>query len=367
MQAFSPFVRSRLTLARQRRGLRKNDLAARTNIDRRTLTGYESGEYPPSPEQMKEIARELRFRLSFFSREPIEQISEDNASFRALSCMKASERDMVFATGAIAIEVNKFIEQRVRLPECNIPDLRWDDPIAAAGALREHWKLGAKPIKNIIHLLEFHGIRVFSLGDECSDVDAFSLWRDGTPFVFVNRSKSGERGRFDAAHELAHLTLHRHGVTKGREAERDADRFASAFLMPEGSIRPNVPRAPRVPHLLKAKSEWKVSAAALARRCNDLGILTDWQYQSVCIELSRLGYRKEAEPNGVEQEASQALPKALAILRQDGISASDIAEALGLFPDDLSSLMFGSVLVSVDGGTAMPSSPQTPKTKLRLV
>ena len=85
MQSFTPFVRSRLTLARQRRGLRKNELAARTDIDRRTLTGYELGEYAPSPEQMDTIARVLRFRTSFFSREPIEQISEDNASFRALS------------------------------------------------------------------------------------------------------------------------------------------------------------------------------------------------------------------------------------------------------------------------------------------
>jgi len=278
---------------------------------------------------------------------------------------------MAFAAGSIAIEVIGVIEKHVQLPSCNIPDLRWEDPVAAADALREHWKMGFRPIKNMIHLLEFHGVRIFSLADECQKIDAFSLWRNETPFIFVNRAKSGERGRFDAAHELGHLILHRRGVPSGQQAETEADQFASAFLMPKESVFPRVPAMPRgtpaLKRLLDLKSSWKVSAAALARRLKDLKVITDWQYHSVCVDLSRLGYRTSPEPNGVDQEVSQAIPKALTILRDKGMSLTQFSSMLGLLPSELSGLTFGYVLVPMEGGGAKQATPRRSKAELRLV
>jgi Zn-dependent peptidase ImmA (M78 family) len=53
----------------------------------------------------------------------------------------------------------------------------------------------------------------------------------------LNTFKSAERSRFDAAHELAHLVLHIHGMTSGgRDIEREADMFASAFLINRGDL-----------------------------------------------------------------------------------------------------------------------------------
>ena len=34
-------------------------------------------------------------------------------------------------------------------------------------------------------------------------MDAYSFWRRGVPYVFLNTMKSAERSRMDAAHELA--------------------------------------------------------------------------------------------------------------------------------------------------------------------
>src|SRR5260363_245495 len=85
-------------------------------------------------------------------------------------------------------------------------------------------------------------VRVFSLSLDTTDVDAFSLWRQRTPFIFLNTRKSAEHARFDAAHELGHLVLHRHGSPQGREAEKEADTFASAFLMPRATLLTQVPR-----------------------------------------------------------------------------------------------------------------------------
>jgi Zn-dependent peptidase ImmA (M78 family) len=320
---------------------------------------------------MEIIANELHFPISFFSRPDLDRIDSQSASFRALSSLSSCQRDMAFSAGSIAIEVNGVIEKHVQLPPCNIPDLRWEDPVAAADALREHWKMGVRPIKNMIHLLEFYGVRIFSLADECQKIDAFSLWRNETPFIFVNRSKSGERGRFDAAHELGHLILHRRGVPSGQQAETEADQFASAFLMPKESVFPRVPGMPRgtpaLKRLLELKSFWKVSAAALARRLKDLKVITDWQYHSVCVDLSRLGYRTNPEPNGIDQEVSQAIPKALMILRDKGMSLPQFSSLLALLPSELSGLTFGYVLAPIEGGGAKQTTSRRSKAELRLV
>jgi Zn-dependent peptidase ImmA (M78 family) len=55
-------------------------------------------------------------------------------------------------------------------------------------------------------------------------VNAYALWKDEKPFVFLNTFKSTESSRFDAAHELGHLVLHQDGSVTGREAEDQVKR-----------------------------------------------------------------------------------------------------------------------------------------------
>jgi hypothetical protein len=84
----------------------------------------------------------------------------------------------------------------------------------------------------MVHLLEARGVRVFSLAEDAADVDAFCFWhkraKDDPPaaFVFLNLQESGERGGFDAAHELGHLATHRAIDFRGKDVEREADGFA---------------------------------------------------------------------------------------------------------------------------------------------
>ncbi|MBK8210507.1 MAG: ImmA/IrrE family metallo-endopeptidase [Rhodospirillales bacterium] len=55
-------------------------------------------------------------------------------------------------------------------------------------------------------------------------VSAFSFWEGGHPFIFLGADKqSAARSRFDAAHELGHLILHR-GVAE-EDLEADLNRF----------------------------------------------------------------------------------------------------------------------------------------------
>ena len=216
----------------------------------------------------------------------------------------------------------------------------------------------------MLHLLEAHGVRVFSLVDDCREIDAFSLWRGSRPFVFVNTSKSAERSRFDLAHETGHLALHQHGAPQGREAETQADAFGSAFLMPRADVLAHAPRVPSIPVLMQLKRRWGVSLAAMAYRLHALNVLSDWQYRTLCIQMAEQGYRTN-EPNGLPRETSQLLRKVFALMRDDGTTMADLAREALLPISEVDGLVRGLALVGVEGGDAAGSAPARPR--LRLV
>jgi Zn-dependent peptidase ImmA (M78 family) len=221
--------------------------------------------------------------------------------------------------------------------------------------VRARWGLGQAPVGNIIHLLESRGARVFSLAEECAAVDAFSLYWHGTPVVFLNTMKSGERGRFDGAHELGHLVLHAdHRVRRGPEAEQEASRFAAAFLMPARAVIAARLTGAAVDQILAAKRAWDVSALALTHRLHELGLLTDWGYRTACGSLARLGYQR-GEPGGIPRETSQLLSKVFRSLRDDGVPPRRIARDLAMTVTELNSHVFGLVPTALPGGT--PDAP----------
>lgn len=360
------FTPSRLTLARKRRGLKKNVLAVKVGVSDRMISFYEAGTKAPSDQTLAKLAAVLRFPIQFFHGEELDESLVDSASFRALRSMTASERDAAYAAGVLAAYLGRWIEARFTLPEANIPPLRgFAKPAAAAQALRVEWRLGERPIANMVHLLESHGVRIFSLPTDSERVDAFSAWSGTAPFIFVNTSKSAERIRFDLAHELGHLTLHQHGKALGRTAEDEADQFGAAFLMPRASVLAHGPRNPSLRVVTEHKRRWGVSAAALAHRLHDIGLASDWTYRGLCIELCKRGLDDEPEP--MQKEGSQILAKVLSALRKEGVGHSAIARDLNLTAEDLSSLMFGLAIVPVVGTGRGPDAHHKESSQLRLV
>ena len=219
----------------------------------------------------------------------------------------------------------------------------------------------------MVHLLEAHGVRVYSLAQECAEVDAFSFWRGEIPYVFLNNYKTAERSRMDSAHELGHLVMHAHGGLSGRLAEHEAQAFAAAFLMPRRSLLAEAPRSATAAQIIHAKRRWNVSAMNLAHRMHRIGLLSDWQVRSTYIQLARHGYR-DGEPRGIEREASQILPKVFAALRDEGITRSHIARELHISTQELNSVTFGlTVAGSADGPQPSPEPSRTGKPELRIV
>ena len=346
VDVFNP---TRLTWARRRRGMTKTRLAAGVGVELRSISAYETGEFNPEPDRFAAIARTLKFPADFFFGDDIEEPAIDTASFRSLSKMTARQRDTALGSGAIAMLLNEWIEASFELPEPDLPDLGRDaNPESAAAAIRQAWGLGELPIKNMVHLLEAKGVRVYSLAIDAAEVDAFSMWRRNRPFVFLNTLKSAEHGRFDAAHELGHLVLHRHAAPNGQEAEQDANAFASALLMPSASVRAHAPRFATIDILMRLKKVWGVSLAAMTYRLHKLGLLSEWHYRTLYIEISSRGYRKK-EPAGGPREISQVLQKVFSALRAEGVSKEEIAEKLRVHPTDIDELVFGLAFTSLDG------------------
>ncbi len=334
------FTPGRLSLARRRRGLTKKGLAEAIGVTPHTVLRYESGEFIPPSETVEKIAAALNFPIGFFDGADIDEISEAAASFRSMTAMTARERDSALAAGVLAFLFSDWVEKQFELPNPDLLDLAGERPDVAARALRQVWGLGERPIKNVVHLLEAKGVRVFALAENTKTVDAFSLWRRETPFVFLNLMKTPERSRLDACHELGHLVLHKHGGPQGRKAEEEANRFASSFLMPSADVVATAPQVHTLNQIVQLKRRWGVSAMAFIYRIKTLGIISDWQYRMFNIQATERGFR-EREENGIDRETSIVWQKVLTALWTDKVTRVRIADELKIPPFEIDNLLFG--------------------------
>ncbi|WP_299481980.1 ImmA/IrrE family metallo-endopeptidase [uncultured Roseibium sp.] len=334
------FNSDRLKTARERRMLSSKELAERVGVSVVTFSKYENG-HEPDKFMASRLAMELGYPIDFFYRDQLERLDTSTISFRSLARMKAKERRAAEAAGALGIELYEWIDTRFNLPQADLIDLSKERrrPGIAARLLRQHWNLGDRPIGNVLKLIESKGIRVLSLSEATKNVDAYSFWRGNHPYIFLNQQKTAERSIFDTAHELGHLVLHHHaGAKTDKEAETQADKFASAFLMPENDLM-DYAHILTAGQIITAKKRWKTSAMALAYRLHGLGYLTEWQYRSLCIELGKRGYRS-GEPDGIERETSTVLAKVLSALWSKRLTKADIADDLGIPLEELEALIF---------------------------
>lgn len=352
---FSP---DRVELVRLRLGLTKIGFAEQLGVDRKTIQRFESGDADLSTDSQERLMRLSGFPRAFFEKGPPEYPNPEGVSFRSLRSLTAGARNAAMAAGALAFELDDWISERYNLPAHALTPERVSvsSPAHAAIQLRAEWGIGARPIGNMINLLESRGIRIFSLVEETRHLDAYSLWKNDKPYIFLNTLKTMERSRFDAAHELGHLILHRHTGSAHIKAESEADEFASSFLMPEDDLKAEIRWVRNLHEIIQGKRRWGVSAAALAYRLHKMGKISDWHYRGYCIELGKLG--QGVEPNPMPRETSQVWTKVLTDLWRQGISISRLAERLSIPERELSGLLFG---------IATPVSAATSTTPLRLL
>lgn len=135
--------------------------------------------------------------------------------------------------------------------------------------------------------------------------------------------------------------------------------------MPKASVIARSPRSASVDDLIRLKRIWMVSVAALNYRLHEVGMMSEWQYRTLSIQIARRGYRT-FEPDSAPRETSQLLPTMFAELYREGMSRAAVARVLHLPPSELEQLMFGLTMTSIEGKGNSVKNPNN-KPALSLV
>lgn len=302
------FVPERLIEARAaRRILSKKALATLISVNPSTVTRWEDGTSAPDADALAELAAHLHVRREFFLR-PVAS-SDRPLFYRTLASTLVKDLNYQESQMHWLQEISSIVEHYVDFPEVDIPDvlqgasykqLRDEDIEQIASDLRTHWSIGDGPCIDMMPLLERVGCIVGSIEMGTSKLDGLCSWAQGgnRPHILLSTDKmSFPRRQMDAAHELGHAILHRHVTEEElkkdlKEIERQAFRFASAFLMPATSYSYEVKSA-SLASLLSLKERWRVSVKAQIRRLSDLEIIPLDHVTSLYKLYSAKGWNRE--------------------------------------------------------------------------
>jgi Zn-dependent peptidase ImmA (M78 family)/transcriptional regulator with XRE-family HTH domain len=337
-QKFEP---RRLKVARAFHGLTLEGLGERVAASKQYINQLELGTKTPTDDLLDALAAALYVQPAFFFRPPPADISLANSNFRRLRSTKIRDSEQVIAHGVVLDDLLSFVEQFLGLPKANFPSLPALHPLdveRGAERARIHWGLTADlPIDSTVRVAENAGAVVVKFPAIAREIDALSINRPRPLIIRTSEKEKPTRLRFDIAHEIAHLVMH-HGPTPiqaGADARREAeaDRFASAFLLPRKPFERGFPRCRRLDWqcIFALKRQWNVSAQAILRRAYDLALIDAAQYRTGCVYISKQGYRR-SEPFEPDQiETPELLATVLRTLHQDcRMSPSDVATQLGV-------------------------------------
>lgn len=333
-------VPARLRDARLAKRMNQSELALAVGISRQAVSAFEAGEKSPDPATMARIANILDLPAPFFSTEDSKAFGDFGTRFHRATGVETKRRNsMCDVLGKWFAQTARYLYDLVSFPMANVPttapavgDQYNDDEIEhIANECRRSWGLGVGPISNVVGLLETHGIIVcrYEITDE--HIDAFSFWNGDRPFVFLSSDKtSAVRARFDAAHELGHLILHRwidqddlDDPNTLKRVEKEANRFAGAFLLPSNSF-PNEVYSPRLDAFVELKRRWKVAIQAMIYRCKDLEIFDEFQITNLYKQISFRKWRKKEPLDDVTPlERPRLLARAVEIVVSSAKKVAD--------------------------------------------
>jgi Zn-dependent peptidase ImmA (M78 family)/transcriptional regulator with XRE-family HTH domain len=332
------FDGARLRLAREARAWTQKELARQIGeVTPAAISQFESGDSKPSAQTLTRVAEALRFPISFFGVTPQSQTESPGAFFRSLRSTPVASRNRSHALAELVWQFVNALENRVRLPSATVPEhpipMKADrtrvEKIAAK--VRREWKVPAGPIDDVVQLLERNGVVCVRFKIETTDVDAFSVPFERRPIVVLGSDKQAcDRGRFNAAHELGHLVMHKPSVDNISTLETQAHWFAAEFLMPADEIADDLPSRVDWPRLLALKGKWRVSIAALLIRAKALGKIGDGEYVSAMKYMSMHGWRKEEPGNLGPAESPTLLARAIQAANSAGCSLQGLVREAAL-------------------------------------
>ncbi|MBD0735283.1 XRE family transcriptional regulator [Streptomyces sp. CBMA29] len=321
-----------LTLARESRGLSQSQLSKLTGIPQSILSKAENGVSPLSPERLDKIAEALDYPRDTFdwADEPL-GLGPSGFYHRKQSGLGQMALNRIEAEIGLLVMQLRRLERSVDVePAHRFPVLDADEyePEEAAAVLRATWHLPSGPVENVVRTVERAGVIVVRRDLGSAKISGLSLHPPGDlPVIVLNTDMPADRERFTIMHEVGHLVMHQ---VPRDEGEREADVFASAFLMPARDISPFLAGGMTIPKAVQLKQHWRCSMASIIRRAHTLGKIDNAKYKSLNVQMSQLKYRKN-EPGEFPREEPRILGDVLSVFRDDhGYSDTELATVVGL-------------------------------------
>ena len=363
---------ARLKDARAAKRLNQAELGTAIGKTRQAISAYELGEKSPEAATLAAIATVLDQPIAYFTASDRESFGGFGPRFFRATGPETKRRNLMCdAYAGWEVQIARYVDDLVNYPPVVVPSLTPSDPGGgyadeeieeAAAECRSRWGLGYGPLSNVLALAEGKGIIAVRLRMEGERIEAFSFWNGARPFIFLASEKdSSARARFDVAHEIGHLVLHR-GVGQEdiedpktlKRIEAEANRFAGALLLPAQSF-PNEVFTTRLDAFVELKARWKVAIQAMVYRCKDLGVFDEFQITNLYKQISARKWRTREpldDPTRYPLEQPKLLRKAVEMVLASGRKRpEDLLVELALAPHVI------ETLCNLDQGTFSTVEP----------
>ena len=320
------------------RGMSLDDLEAAIDrlVSKQALSKYERGKVQPKVATLNRIAAALGVKSTQLWGEPICHV--EWVAYRKRSRMSRKEQERLQGFVAEVLERRILLQERIgelnsfELPIQGYSVRKLDDAEQAALALRREWDLGIDPIANLVGVLEDRFIHIIEV-DASETFDGISaVVRDNNKnllaaAIATRRGISGDRHRFNMAHELGHLILK---LGRSIDAEEAAFRFGAAFLAPTEQLHREVGEKRshiQLEELLYLKRRYGMSIQAILFRLKDLRIITASDYKRWRIDINKLGWKKR-EPIEISPEKPERFHQQVFRALSEGLIGEQEAEQL---------------------------------------
>ena len=319
------------------------------NFRKLLLSRIENGLRAPGDAELEKIAHALGHPVSLFQ-QPDDELPLPLTFYRKRAKLTKTAQNRIHARMNFAV---MQIDRLLRAVDLELElDLKPADPedfgsaANVARSVRAFWQVPRGPIADLTHLLERAGVVVVVTDMGTRDLSGFSVWKHGMPpLLLVNADDLADRQRHTLAHELGHILMHHRGlVVETVDVERQADEFASEFLMPAEDIRPQLMGRIDLAKLAALKPVWRVSMASLLQRAGTLGLINARYKAYLWTLLGKSGYRTR-EPAELDFPAER--PHLIRDLFEHytkhlGYSADELGKMLHQEPHELREFYFNA-------------------------
>jgi len=348
------FQKERLSQVLAARRLSQTQLASLVGVSPATVSKWRSGGQSPEREALERLAGVVNVTPEWFTRQTSEKVSLP--LFRSNASAHVAARAMLEARLEWAQDIAVGLAEFVDYPELNLPIRKFTDPEEitaeeielAASECRDMWRIGRTAAQDIALAIEGAGGILIREETGIAQIEGLSAWSEvlGRPLILLSADKdNGYRSRFDLAHELGHLILHRHiprptERDRHKQLEQQAHRFAGAFLLPAETFALEVRMPVTLDDLLLLKRRWGVSVGAIVMRLRALKILDEEAAQVLFKRRSaRWGVKSEPGDSDRAPERPRLLKRTVDLLVEENVMPLEaIPRHIGLAAHDIEML-----------------------------